>query len=98
MWQIVSIINYLDMQDAPKKQWPALQKPGAWNGCLLETSNKRVFCKISQEQRKNACSHIRDMHCLKNCKHLNFWTSRYCETLGVFLSMYLGHICFYCHM
>jgi hypothetical protein len=59
--RIASVINYLGMQDAPRKRRPPLQKPGAWNGCLVETNKNGVFQKVSQERWDKTRSHIREI-------------------------------------
>jgi hypothetical protein len=68
--RIASVINYLGMQDAPRKRRPPLQKPGAWNGCLVETNENGVFRKVSQERWDKTRSHIREI--LKDAEESSF--------------------------
>jgi hypothetical protein len=47
--RVASVVNYLGMQDAPRKRRPASQTPGAWAGSLVTTDNEGFYVSVSQE-------------------------------------------------
>jgi hypothetical protein len=54
VWQAArratSILNYLGIQDAPRKHRDSSQSPGAWTGSVVKTGAKGTFMLTSQEK------------------------------------------------
>ena len=48
--QIVSRLQYLGIQDAPRKRRPSVRDPGAWAGGIFSTTKGKVTKKVSQEK------------------------------------------------
>jgi hypothetical protein len=48
--RVASVVNYLGMQDAPRKRRPASQTPGAWAGSLVTTNSEGVYVSVFQER------------------------------------------------
>jgi hypothetical protein len=53
-WQILrrltSILQYLGIQDAPRKRRPSCQSPGGWIGCINKVTPEMVALTVSQEK------------------------------------------------
>jgi hypothetical protein len=48
--QIASRLQYLGIQDAPRKRRPSIQKPGAWAGCVFQISPSKIAKTVTQEK------------------------------------------------
>jgi hypothetical protein len=48
--QVASRLQYLGIQDAPRKRRPSTQKPGAWAGCVFEISPDKIGKTVTQEK------------------------------------------------
>jgi hypothetical protein len=48
--RIASVVNYLVMQDAPRKRRTPLKTPGAWAGSLVSTDDNGVHASVSEER------------------------------------------------
>jgi hypothetical protein len=48
--RIASVVNYLGMQDAPRKRRIPSKNPGAWAGSLVSTDETGVHSSISEER------------------------------------------------
>jgi hypothetical protein len=48
--QVVSRLQYLGLQDAPRKRRPPVRTPGAWAGSIFTTTDKEVFQSIDQSK------------------------------------------------
>jgi hypothetical protein len=61
-WQsahvFVSRLQYLGMQDAPRKRRPPFRKTGAWAGAIFNTLNERITQTVSLEKWLKAKSYI----------------------------------------
>jgi hypothetical protein len=57
--RVASVVNYLGMQDAPRKRRPASQTPGAWAGSLITTDNEGFYVcvprMLGQDQSNLIC-------------------------------------------
>jgi hypothetical protein len=53
-WQASSrfakIASFLGLQDTPRKRRPPSQRPGAWSGSCVETTDTQVLVSVSQER------------------------------------------------
>ena len=50
MRRITSVLQYLGIQDAPRKRRPPSQSPGAWAGSLNSVTPERVGISVTQEK------------------------------------------------
>jgi hypothetical protein len=48
--RVASVVNYLGMQDAPRKRRAPSQSPGAWAGSMVTTDDSGVYVSVSQER------------------------------------------------
>jgi hypothetical protein len=48
--RVASVVNYLGMQDAPRKRRPASKTPGAWAGSVVSVHEDGVYVSVSQER------------------------------------------------
>jgi hypothetical protein len=46
--QVASRLQYLGIQDAPRKRRPPVQNPGAWVGAIFSTSANKITQTVSQ--------------------------------------------------
>ena len=49
-WQVASRLQFLGLQDAPRKRRPPSQEPGAWAGSIFRISPDRVAKSVTQEK------------------------------------------------
>jgi hypothetical protein len=85
---VVSRLQYLGIQDAPRKRRPPLLNPGAWVGSVFITTNFEVRQTVSQAKWDKARLHISEL------------LSRLAKSLGGLLNYnrleeirgFLGHI------
>jgi hypothetical protein len=59
--QIVSRLQYLGLQDAPRKRKPRVQASGPWAGCVFKTSNTEIQQSITQSKWDKAKDHIAEL-------------------------------------
>lgn len=48
--QVASRLEYLGIQDAPRKRRPSTQKPGAWAGCVFKIFPDKIAMTVTQEK------------------------------------------------
>ena len=48
--QVASRLQYLGIQDAPRKRRPPTRKTGAWAGSIFSTENNKIIQTVSQEK------------------------------------------------
>jgi hypothetical protein len=48
--QVASRLQYLGIQDAPRKRRPPTRKTGAWAGAIFSTENNKITQTVSQEK------------------------------------------------
>jgi hypothetical protein len=48
--RVASVVNYLGMQDAPRKRRAPSKNPGAWAGSIVSTDSLGVSVSVSQER------------------------------------------------
>jgi hypothetical protein len=59
--QVASRLQYLGIQDAPRKRRPSTQKPGAWAGCVFQISPDKVAKTVTQEKWDKARAIVHDI-------------------------------------
>jgi hypothetical protein len=59
--QIASRLQYLGIQDAPRKRRPPSQSPGAWAGAVFSTKDGKVTKSVTQEKWDKAKSNVREL-------------------------------------
>ena len=59
--QVASRLQYLGIQDAPRKRRPPSQTPGAWAGSVFSTKADKVTKLIMQEKWTKAQLMIREL-------------------------------------
>ena len=59
--QVASRLQYLGMQDAPRKRRPPSQNPGAWAGSVFRISSESVAKTVSQEKWDKAKAITQDL-------------------------------------
>jgi hypothetical protein len=59
--QVASRLQYLGIQDAPRKRRAPSQTPGAWAGAVFATKNDKVTKSISQEKWDKAKAMIQEL-------------------------------------
>ena len=59
--RVASMLNYLGIQDAPRKRRDASQTPGAWAGSVVQTGNQGVFVMVSQEKWDKAKRYVAEV-------------------------------------
>jgi hypothetical protein len=58
--QVASRLQYLGIQDAPRKRRPPVQKPGAWAGCVFNTTGSELIRQtVSQMKWERAKADVR---------------------------------------
>jgi hypothetical protein len=48
--QVVARLQYLGLQDAPRKRPPPVQTAGAWAGAVFQTTDTEVIQTVSQDK------------------------------------------------
>ena len=72
---------------------PPLRKPGAWNGCLIETNANGVFRKVTRERQDKTRSQIREiLDDLETSQFLNFKKLRSYRGFLVYVSRTYGFL------
>jgi hypothetical protein len=56
-----STLNFLGIQDAPRKRRDSSQNPGAWAGCVIRTGPDGTFVLTSQEKWDKARAHVQEV-------------------------------------
>jgi hypothetical protein len=56
-----SKLNYLGIQDAPRKCRDSSKTPGAWAGSVIKTTKDGVFVLTSQEKWTKAKDHLKEV-------------------------------------
>jgi hypothetical protein len=59
--QVASRLQYLGIQDAPRKRRPPSQSPGAWAGAVFSTEDSKVTQSVTQEKWTKAQLMIQEM-------------------------------------
>jgi hypothetical protein len=59
--QMASRLQYLGIQDAPRKRRPPSQSPGAWAGAVFSTKDSQVTQSVTQEKWTKAKLMIQEM-------------------------------------
>jgi hypothetical protein len=54
-------LQFLGIQDAPRKLPPPVQTPGAWVGCISPTSDDCIRQTVAQSKRDRAKSQIKEL-------------------------------------
>jgi hypothetical protein len=73
--KVASFLNFLGIQDAPRKRCGPSLEPGAWAGSIIHTTEGSVRVMISCERWLKAKAMITCIHdCLKAGEHLDFKT------------------------
>jgi hypothetical protein len=52
--QVASRLQYLGIQDAPRKRRPSNQNPGAWDGCVFKISPNKIGKTVTKEKWEKA--------------------------------------------
>jgi hypothetical protein len=67
--QVVSRLQYLGLQDAPRKWRPPVRTPGAWAGAVFKTTDTEVLQSVSQAKWDKAKAQIEELFCFfKTCR------------------------------
>jgi hypothetical protein len=59
--QVASRLQYLGIQDAPRKRRPPVRTPGAWAGCVFSTSKDTIIQTVAQSKWDRAKAQINEM-------------------------------------
>jgi hypothetical protein len=59
--QVASRLQYLGIQDAPRKRRPPSQSPGAWAGAVFSTKDRKVTKSVTQEKWTKAQKMIEEL-------------------------------------
>jgi hypothetical protein len=59
--QVVSRLQYLGFQDAPRKRKPPVRASGAWAGSIFTTSDTEVLQSVAQEKWDKAKSQLQEL-------------------------------------
>jgi hypothetical protein len=59
--QIVSRLQYLGLQDAPRKRKPPVQASGPWAGCVFKTSDTKIQQSVTQSKWDKAKDQIAEL-------------------------------------
>jgi hypothetical protein len=59
--QVTSRLQYMGIQDAPRKRRPPVRNPGAWAGSVFITTDSEVRQTVSQAKWDKAMSHISEL-------------------------------------
>jgi hypothetical protein len=59
--QVASRLQYLGIQDAPRKQRPPTRKAGARAGAILSTEDNKITQTVSQEKRDEGRAHVEEL-------------------------------------
>ena len=65
--QIVSRLQYLGLQDAPRKRRPPVRAPGAWAGSIFLTTDTEVKQSVAQTKWDKAKSQIAELAVMLAC-------------------------------
>jgi hypothetical protein len=58
---ILSRLQYLGIQDAPRKRRPPSQRPGAWAGAIFKISPEKISVSVSQSKWVRGREMVRDL-------------------------------------
>jgi hypothetical protein len=59
--QVASRLQYLGIQDAPRKRRPPTRKPGAWAGAIFSTTDGLITQTVSQEKWTKGKDQIKEL-------------------------------------
>jgi hypothetical protein len=59
--QVASRLQYLGIQDAPRKRRPPVRNPGAWAGLVFSTSDDKVIQTVAQSKWNKAKMQIQEL-------------------------------------
>jgi hypothetical protein len=59
--QVASRLQYLGIQDAPRKRRPPTRKTGAWAGAIFSTENEMITQTVSQEKWVKGREQIKEL-------------------------------------
>jgi hypothetical protein len=59
--QVVARLQYLGLQDAPRKRRPPVRTPGAWAGSIFTTTENTVLQSISQEKWDKVKAQLKEL-------------------------------------
>jgi hypothetical protein len=59
--QVASRLQYLGIQDAPRKRRPPTRKPGAWAGAIFSTTDGLITQTVSQEKWNKGRDQIKEL-------------------------------------
>jgi hypothetical protein len=59
--QVGARLQYLGIQDAPRKRRPPVQNPGAWAGCVFSTEGAEIIQTVSLQKWERAKDQIKEL-------------------------------------
>ena len=59
--QVASRLQYLGIQDAPRKRRPPTRKPGAWAGAIFSTTDGLITQTVSQEKWNKGKEQLKEL-------------------------------------
>jgi hypothetical protein len=59
--QVASCLQYLGIQDAPRKRRPPVQTPGAWAGCVFSTKDSDIIQTVLQQKWDRAKTQVKEL-------------------------------------
>ena len=82
--QLAARIQYLGIQDAPRKRRPPSKDPGAWAGSIFSTSGGKITQTVSQEKWEKAKGYLEEISAVMECNSSDL-SYKYLEQVRGFL-------------